>query len=394
MSTKMNYILFDGPERDHLLPLTFTRPVGELRTGILTIKEKWEKHLGLACSYLTQDYLSKKYPMVNLDHNILINASFLPNQDIVEQIKKLKTQQALITNGNVIALYTDPEREIILDDFETIEYDKKLIHIERPYHLFTYNHQTLQNDFDLLTQGRHSQPISKTNQVVHPENIFLEEGAEVEFSILNASTGPIYIGKNAKIMEGCLIRGGLALCESAQLNMGSKIYGAVTIGSFSKVGGEVNNAILIGYSNKGHEGFLGNAVLGEWCNLGADTNNSNLKNDYSEVKLWNYATHKFEKTGLQFCGLIMGDHCKCAINTQFNTGTVIGICSNIFESGFPKNIIPSFTWGNSEEYKISKAFEVAQKTMIRRGIEFNPIDAQILEHVFEQTTKLRKRFIQ
>ncbi len=390
----MNYILFDGPERDHLLPLTFTRPVAELRTGILTIKEKWEKYLGLTCTYLTQDYLSEKYPMVDLDYNILINASFLPNQDVVEQIKKLKKQQALITtNENIIALYTDPKREVILDDFETIEYEKELIHIERPYHLFTYNHQTLQNDFDLLTQGRQSQPISKTNQVVCPENIFLEEGAEVEFSILNASTGPIYIGKNAKILEGCLIRGGLALCENAQLNMGSKIYGAVTIGPFSKIGGEVNNAVLIGYSNKGHEGFLGNAVLGEWCNLGADTNNSNLKNDYSEVKLWNYVTHKFEKTSLQYCGLIMGDHSKCAINTQFNTGTVVGVFSNIFQSGFPKNIIPSFTWGNSNEYKISKAFEVAQRVMIRRGIEFNSIDAQILEHVFEQTTELRKRFI-
>ncbi|MFV0531312.1 MAG: GlmU family protein [Flavobacteriales bacterium] len=389
----MNYILFDGPERDHLLPLTFTRPVGELRIGILTLKEKWEKYLGLTCSYLTQDYLSKKYPLVDLDDNILINASFLPTQHLVDTIKNLKKQEALITDKNIIALYTDPEKEIALKDFKTLEYDKKIIHIERPYHLFTHNQHVLQDDFNLLTQGRNSQPLSKTNQALNPENIFIEEGAEVEFSILNASTGPIYIGKNAKILEGCLIRGGLALCENSQLSMGTKIYGAVTVGPFSKIGGEVNNSVLIGYSNKGHEGFLGNAVLGEWCNLGADTNNSNLKNDYSEVKLWNYATHKFEKTGLQFCGLIMGDHSKCAINTQFNTGTVVGVCANIFESGFPKDLVPSFSWGSSDEFQIKKAFEVMKKVMIRRNIEFTPTDAQILEHIFEQTTQYRKQFI-
>ncbi|APD05612.1 glucose-1-phosphate thymidylyltransferase [Flavobacteriaceae bacterium UJ101] len=389
----MNYILFDGPERDHLLPLTFTRPVGELRTGILTIKEKWEIHLGLTCSYLTQEYLSKKYPMVDLEDNILINASFLPTEHLVEQIKNLKEKQALMLEDDIIALYTHPEEEIEIENFEVIEYNQELIHIERPFHLFSYNHQTLQDDFDLLTKGRQSQPISDTNRVINPENIFIEEGAEVEFSILNASTGPIYIGKNAKILEGCLVRGGLALCENSQLNMGAKIYGAVTIGPFSKIGGEVNNSVLTGYSSKGHEGYLGNAVLGEWCNLGADTNNSNLKNDYSEVKLWNYATNKFEKTGLQFCGLIMGDHSKCAINTQFNTGTVVGVCANIFEAGFPKNMIPSFTWGSSSEYRVTKAHSVAKKVMIRRNVEFNELDAQILEYVFEETAESRNLFI-
>lgn len=389
----MNYILFDGPERDHLLPLTFTRPVGELRIGILTIKEKWEIYLGFTCSYLTQDYLAEKYPLVDLDDNILINAAFLPTQQLVDQIKRLKERQALLYNDNIIALYTDPEEEIEIENFEVIEYKENIIHIEHPYHLFTYNSQALQDDFSLITKERSSQAISKTNQVVNPENIFIEEGAEVEFSILNAATGPIYIGKNAKILEGCLIRGGLALCENAQLNMGAKIYGATTIGPFSKVGGEVNNVILTGYSNKGHEGFLGNAVLGEWCNLGADTNNSNLKNDYSEVKLWNYVSQRFEKTGLQFCGLIMGDHSKCAINTQFNTGTVVGVCANIFESGFPKNMIPSFTWGSSSEYKLSKAFDVAQKVMSRRNIPFNQTDVDILQHIFEETTESRKLFI-
>ncbi len=389
----MNYILFDGPEREHLLPLTFTRPVGELRTGILTLKEKWEFYLGSTCSYLTQDYLAKKYPLVDLDHNVLINAAFLPTQDLVDQIKSLKERQALLFEDDIIALYTDPEEEIEIEHFDIIQYEQKLIHIERPYHLFTYNDQSLRDDFRLITEGRVSQPLSKTNRVANPEHIFIEEGAEVEFSTLNASTGPIYIGKNAKILEGCLIRGGLALCEGSQLNMGAKIYGAVTIGPFSKIGGEINNSVLIGYSSKGHEGFLGNSVLGEWCNLGADTNNSNLKNDYSEVKLWNYASKRFEKTGLQFCGLIMGDHSKCAINTQFNTGTVVGVCANIFEAGFPKNMIPSFTWGSSNEYKVSKAFDVAQKVMIRRNVEFTQTDADIMHHIFEQTSEPRKLFI-
>ncbi len=389
----MNFILFDGPERDHLLPLTFTRPVGELRTGILTIKEKWEAHLGLTCSYLTQDYLSDKYPMVDLGNNILINAAFIPTADLVEKIKNLKEQQALLSDDDIIAIYTHPEDEIEIENFDTIQYSEELIHILRPFDLFSYNDKTLEADFKLLTEGRDSQPISNTNRVLAPENIFIEEGAEVEFSILNASKGPIYIGRNAKVLEGCLIRGGLALCDNSQLNMGAKIYGATTIGPHSKIGGEVNNSILIGYSSKGHEGYLGNAVLGEWCNLGADTNNSNLKNDYSEVKLWNFATNKFEKTGLQFCGLIMGDHSKCAINTQFNTGTVVGVCANIFEAGFPKNMIPSFTWGSSSEYRVSKAHNVAEKVMLRRNVTFNEVEAKILEHVFEETAESRTLFI-
>lgn len=388
----MNYILFDGPERDHLLPLTFTRPVAELRTGIWTIKEKWEYYLGSTCSYLTQDELSIKFPMVDLDQNILINAAFIPNENVVNQIKSLQEKQALLYEDNIIAVYTHPEEEIELEDFEIINYAEDLIHIQRPYDLFKYNHLTLQQDFECITQGRTSQPIPEGTRVKNPENIFIEEGAVIDFAILNASEGPIYIGKNAKIQEGAMVRGALALCDDSQLNMGAKIYGATTIGPHCKIGGEVNNSIIFGYSNKGHEGFMGNSVIGEWCNWGADTNNSNLKNDYSEVKLWNYATERFEKTGLQFCGLIMGDHSKAAINTQFNTGTVIGISCNIFQTGFPKNFIPDFTWGQNEEYKLPKVNAVAERVMMRRSIDFNSIEERILEHIFETTAHLRKLF--
>lgn len=388
----MNYILFDGPERDHLLPLTFTRPVAELRTGIWTIKEKWEYYLGSTCSYLTQDELSIKFPMVDLDQNILINAAFIPNENIVNQIKSLQEKQALLYEDNIIAVYTHPEEEIELEDFEIINYAEELIHIQRPYDLFKYNHLTLQQDFECITQGRTSQPIPEGTRVKNPENIFIEEGAVIDFAILNASEGPIYIGKNAKIQEGVMVRGALALCDDSQLNMGAKIYGATTIGPHCKIGGEVNNSVIFGYSNKGHEGFMGNSVIGEWCNWGADTNNSNLKNDYSEVKLWNYATERFEKTGLQFCGLIMGDHSKAAINTQFNTGTVVGISCNIFQTGFPKNFIPDFTWGQNEEYKLPKVNAVAERVMMRRSIDFNSIEERILEHIFETTAHLRKLF--
>ena len=229
--------------------------------------------------------------------------------------------------------------------------------------------------------------------VISPENIFIEEGAKLEFVTLNASTGPIYIGKNAEIMEGSVIRGPFALCEEAQVKLASKVYGATTVGPYCRIGGEVNNSVLFGYSNKGHEGFLGNSVLGEWCNIGADSNNSNLKNNYEEVKLWSYETEGFEKTGLQFCGLMMGDHSKCGINTMFNTGTVVGVSTNIFGSGFPRNFVPSFSWGGASgftTYITKKAFETARIAMARRHVDFDEQEAKILEHVFEETKKWRK----
>ncbi|MBL7559366.1 GlmU family protein [Olleya sp. YSTF-M6] len=390
----MNYILFDGPVRNQLLPFTYTRPVADVRVGILTIREKWELYLGNTTTTITEDYLSEKFPMVELEANVMLNAAYLPNLDLVEIIKGLTENQAIFKDEDVIAFYTtDTQEAVDFDTYEAIEFDKDILKIEHTWDIFSKNGEAIQQDFELLTKDNTSQPIPKSNNVISPEHIFIEEGAKVEFATLNASTGPIYIGKNAEIMEGTLIRGPLALCDHATLKLGAKIYGPTTVGPHSKVGGEVNNSVLFGYSNKGHDGFLGNSVLGEWCNLGADTNNSNLKNNYVQVKLWDYETERFAKTGLQFCGLMMGDHSKSGINTMFNTGTVVGVNSNVFGSGFPRNFIPSYSWGGASgftTYLTSKAFEVAKVVMERRGIDFTAQDEAILTHVFEETKKFRK----
>jgi UDP-N-acetylglucosamine diphosphorylase/glucosamine-1-phosphate N-acetyltransferase len=389
----MNYILFDGPSRSNLLPFTFTRPVADIRVGILTIREKWENFLGATTTTVTEDYLSEKFPMVEMEENIMINASFCPNAELVELIKNLKENQAIFSGEDVIAFYTlDTQEDINFDDFDAIEYDAHILKIEHTWDIFSKNGEAIENDFSLLTEGRKSQTLPKSVNTINPKNIFIEEGAKLEFVTLNASSGPIYIGKDAEIMEGSIIRGPFALCDHATVKLGAKIYGPTTIGPHSKVGGEVNNSVLFGYSNKGHDGFLGNSVLGEWCNLGADTNNSNLKNNYAEVRLWDYNTEGFARTGLQFCGLMMGDHSKCGINTMFNTGTVVGVSANIFGSGFPRNFVPSFSWGGHggfTTYLTKKAFEVCKIVMSRRDIEFTERDAAILEHVFEETKKFR-----
>ncbi|MDN3707569.1 GlmU family protein [Myroides ceti] len=390
----MNYILFDGSVRNALLPFTFTRPVGDIRVGILTIREKWEKYLGNTTTTITEDYLSDKYPMVEMDENILINAAYLPNEILVELITNLHDRQAVVKEDEIIAFYTtDAQEEIDFDDYEFIEYTDDCLKIEHTWDIFQKNDAAIREDFELLTQDRKSQPIPSTVQVLNPENIFIEEGAVLNFVTLNASTGPIYIGKNAEIMEGSVIRGPFALCEEAQVKLGTKIYGATTVGPHCRVGGEINNSVLFAYSNKGHDGFLGNAVLGEWCNIGADSNNSNLKNNYEPVKLWNYETARFENTGLQFCGLMMGDHSKCGINTMFNTGTVVGVCANIFGAGFPRNYIANFTWGGAQGVQVylpKKAFETAKIVMQRRHIEFSSMEEAILQHVFDETAEWQK----
>ncbi len=390
----MNYILFDGPVRNQLLPFTYTRPVADIRVGILTIREKWEYYLQSTTTTVTEAYLSDKYPMVELEENVMLNAAYLPNNELVELVKSLKNNQAIFKDEDVIAFYTtDTQEDIDFDTFEAIEFDNDITKIEHIWDIFSKNAEAIQQDFELLTKNRTSQPIPTSNNIIAPENVFIEEGAKLEFATLNASSGPIYIGKNAEIMEGSLVRGPFALCDNATLKLGAKIYGATTIGPFSKVGGEVNNSVLFGYSNKGHDGFLGNSVLGEWCNLGADTNNSNLKNNYVEVKIWDYETSRFAKTGLQFCGLLMGDHSKCGINTMFNTGTVIGVNANIFGSGFPRNFVPSYSWGGASgftTYLTSKAFEVAKVVMSRRNIEFTPQDEAILTEVFKLSKQYRK----
>jgi len=390
----MNYILFDGTVRRALLPFTFTRPVADIRIGILTIREKWEKYLGSTITTITEDYLSERFSMVEMEENVLINASFLPNAELADLVANLRANEAVFYGEDVIAFYTaETQDEVDFSTYTHIEFEGPVLRIENTWDIFSKNGEALQADFDLLTEGRKSAPISKTNSLVNPANIFLEEGASVEYSILNATEGPIYLGKNSEVWEGNLIRGGFALCEKAVVKMGARIYGPTTVGPYSKVCGEISNTVIFGYSSKGHEGYLGNSVLGEWCNIGADSNNSNLKNNYAKVRLWNYDTEKFEQTGLQFCGLMMGDHSKTAINTMFNTGTVIGVNCNIYVPGFPRNFIPSFSWGGASgftTYQPNMAFEAAKVMMARRGVEFNEMDANILNHVFEESKQWRK----
>jgi UDP-N-acetylglucosamine diphosphorylase/glucosamine-1-phosphate N-acetyltransferase len=389
----MNYILFDSDVRNALLPFTYTRPVADIRIGILTLREKWEKHLGLTTTTITEAYLEEKYPMVEMEKNVLINASFIPTDALVEKVQNLSENEAIFMGEDVVAFYTtDSQEEVDFSSYTQIEFKETLLQVKNTWDIFSLNDKAIQLDFDLLTLDRTSEPIPEGVHAINKEHIFIEEGATVLYASLNASEGPIYIGKNAQVLEGSLIRGPFAMCENSVVKMGAKIYGATTLGPYCKVAGELNNSVLFGYSNKGHEGFLGNAVLGEWCNIGADSNNSNLKNNYAEVKIWSYETGRFAKTGLQFCGLIMGDHSKCGINTMFNTGTVVGVSANIFGSGFPRNFIPSFSWGGASgftTYLTKKVFEVADVVMKRRNIPFEEHDKKILEHVFEETSKYR-----
>lgn len=389
----MNYILFDGTVRDALLPLTYTRPVADLRIGILTIREKWEYCLGYTTTTLTEEYLEEKFPMVEMDQNIMINGSFLPNSELIELVKGLKENQAIFKDEEVVAFFTtNSQEEVNFENYEQIDFDGFLLQVKNLWDLFSLNEKAIKEDFDLITEGRKSQPIPDNVQYINKENIFIEEGAEVLFSSLNASKGPIYIGRDTLIMEGSLIRGPFALCEHSVVKMGAKVYGATTVGPKCTIGGEVNNSILFKNSSKGHEGYLGNAVLGEWCNIGADTNNSNLKNNYAEVRLWNYKSENFGKTGLQFCGLIMGDHSKCAINTMFNTGTVVGVSANIYGSNFPRNFVPSFSWGGAAgftTYQLKKAEEAAKLVMKRKHETFDEVEHRVLAHVFELSDKYR-----
>ena len=389
----MNYILFDSNQRNSLLPFTFTRPVADIRMGILTIREKWEKYLETSTSSITEDYLSEKFPVKKAPANVLINGTFFPNAELATLVKKLCPGEVIFSRDEVVAFGSESVE--VIEDFsgwKSLMFEGDLMRLKNTWDIFSRNGEALEADFELLTSGRKSAVISKTNHVIHPERIFLEEGAKVEYSILNATEGPIYLAKNSEVMEGNLIRGGFALCQHGVVKMGAKVYGPTTVGPYGKICGEVSNSVIFGYSSKGHDGYLGNSVLGEWCNIGADSNNSNLKNNYAKVRLWNYATEKFEQTGLQFCGLMMGDHSKTAINTMFNTGTVIGVNSNIYVPGFPRNFIPSFSWGGASgfsTYLPKKAFEAAKVMMARRHVEFDETEAKILEHVFELSKKWR-----
>lgn len=395
----MNVVFFDDKKRVDFLPLVYTKPIAKLRIGILTIEEKWQNYFNqsnkeINISYITQDYLKNKYPFNDQEENIFLNSRYLPNERLVDFILgNLVSGEAIFDNEFLIAskcsLSQFKENSYLVKD--TNESFVNIV-LENSTDLFIKNNEALEDDYNLITTGRVSEKISATNTVLG-DRIFIEEGAKVEASILNSTTGPIYIAKNAEVMEGSIVRGGLALCEGAVLKLGAKIYGPTTIGRYSKVGGEVNNCVIQDYSNKGHDGFLGNSVIGEWCNLGADTNTSNLKNNYSEIKLWSFVDEKFLNSGLQFCGLIMGDHSKCGINTMFNTGTTVGVSANVFDSGFPPKYVPSYSWGGSngfETYNLEKMFQVAEVVMQRRKVELTDLDKQILTAIFDQTAKQRK----
>ncbi|MBK8886448.1 MAG: GlmU family protein [Saprospiraceae bacterium] len=399
VESKNNIILFGEDNWFHFLPLTLTRPVCELRVGILTIREKWEKWLDGKGSFITQDYLSEKYPICIEQDNLLINSTFLPTESLVNAIKKLDLNHSLMLGTEMVAARISEDRLNRLATDESVipslnahdlvgNDDITIDRITRPYHIFSKNGVEIVRDFELITKGRTSQPISTSNHVMGKHAIFLEEGATMECCTINTNDGPVYIGKNAQVMEGSLIRGGFAACEGSIVKMGAKIYGPTTIGPHCRLGGEVSNSVMLANSNKGHDGFLGNSVIGEWCNLGADTNTSNLKNNYLPVRIWSYVSQGFEDTGLQFCGLIMGDHSKAGINTMFNTGTVVGVASNIFGDGFPRNFIPSFSWGGAAGFtthQLNKAIETAKIVMSRRNQEFTEQDRKILEHIFLNT---------
>lgn len=390
-----NIILFDDKDTwTDLLPIAYTRPISDIRIGILTIKEKWQKYFpdhDFSC--LTAEYLSVKYPTNITDDNLFIAGNCCPDKNFANAVSALGNGEALAYNGELVAYRGT------MEGFKSVTLEKaapytasSLTMLHQLYDIFLLNGSEMRRDYHIIIAGRESQPLSETCTIVGPYRlddgcpaIFIEEGATVEAVTLNTTGGPIYIGKDAVIMEGVCIRAPFAACRHSQVNMGAKIYGATTLGPYCKVGGELNNVVMIGYSNKAHDGFLGNAVIGEWCNIGAGTNASNLKNDYTEIKLWNYRAHRFLRTGLQFCGLIMGDHSKAGINCMFNTATVIGVGVNVHGAGFPRNFVASFSEGSVAGYtdvSVVKFFDIAKRMMARRGIELSETDKEIFESIY------------
>jgi UDP-N-acetylglucosamine diphosphorylase/glucosamine-1-phosphate N-acetyltransferase len=390
----MNFILFDHPTiRQDLLPFTFTRPVADIRVGIYTIAEKWEKLINVKPSFNTVDYLKKKYPTKLTSNNIWINGALCPNNDLIEAILNLNPGDAIASNNLILALNTHEDEVPEIIPGNILQFDKSFTLIDKVWKIYQNNGAQIRADFEIITKDRESNFLNDTHtRTYNPENIFIEEGAQVRAAVLNAENGPIYLGKDSQIHEGALIRGPFALCEGSHVNMGAKVRGDTTVGPFSKIGGEVSNSVIFGYSNKAHDGFLGNSVIGEWCNIGADTNTSNLKNNYDNIKIWNYGKGGFVDSGLMFCGLMFGDHSKCGINVMFNSGTIVGVSSSVFGSGYPRNFIPSFAWGGAQgftTYQIKKAFETVAKAMERRGLELNDIDKEILTTIFNQSTQYR-----
>lgn len=394
-----NIILFDDESREQMLPLSYTRPVAELRTGIFTIRERWEKLLKGSASYITSEYLSQRYTMHLEDDNIVINGAVMPNDRLVRLIEQLEPNEALMDEGNLLAArlnrhqFENLLRDEAIEEISGLELaDTPFIHLSYPWDLFLYLRATIEYDFHLITNGRTSQTLPANNTVIAGDNIFLEEGAQVSCAILNAQSGPIYIGRNAHVMEGAIIRGPVTIGEGTTIKMGARIYGPTAIGPHCKIGGEVNESVILGYSNKAHDGYLGNSIIGEWCNLGAGTTVSNLKNNYSTVRMWDYSSRTMKDTGLQFLGLVMGDHSKAAIQSMFNTGTIVGVASNVFGEGFPPKFVPSFSWGGSSglmTHRLDEAMTTARKVMARRDIEFSSEDENIFLKVFELSVMYR-----
>lgn len=395
----MQVILFDSEVRNRLLPFTHTRPVADIRCGIMTMRERWELLTGEKTSSITEQHLQEVYPMEVSDDNLLINGSVFADKYLLKSILQLATGEKLVHDGTILALRTDAaslQGALLNKDFRELPYTGEIKALNNTWDIFSLNDFAIKHDFTLLTENRKSQHIPEGVTVTDKENLFIEEGAVINAGvIINASTGPVYIGKDAEILEGCMLRGPIALCEHAVLKMGAKVYGATTIGTGCKVGGEISNVVFFANSNKGHDGYLGNAVIGEWCNLGADTNCSNLKNNYDEIKIWDEHNNKAIRTGLTFCGLLMGDHSKCGINTMFNTGTVVGVSANIFGAGFPEKFIPSFSWGGSEgmtTYSFDRAMETAERMMARRNKPLTEAERQLYAYIFEQTKGQRAIF--
>ena len=396
----MEISLFDTPSaRQALLPFTYTKAIADLRIGIYSIKEKWAHYFGQNIAILTADYLMEKYgKLASTNETLYINANVLPDETILAEIRALSMEQALTYNNELIAFKSTSIISSI-DTIEKLSFDnsietKSCTQLLKPWHIFQQNGTEIRKDIQLLDKSKLIALDDVHSRVYHQEQVYIEEGAEIKAAILDASNGPIHIGKNAKINIGTMLIGPLSIGEGTQISLGAKIKGDTSIGPHCRVGGEVSNSVIQGYSNKGHDGFLGNAIIGEWCNLGADTNASNLKNNYSNVKAWNYSSNSFEDIGGQFCGLLMGDHSKTGINTMFNTATTVGVCSNIFGADFPPKFIPSFSWGqagNFEEFKLNKVIEMAKNMMVRRNIPFDNEDEKILSFLFEQTKAYRKK---
>ena len=395
----MNYILFDDALSEHLLPLTYTRPTCQLLVGIWTIREKWEARLERSVSFMPfRSYLTDKYPVRFSSDNVYINGALLPDQMLMDAISGLGMEHALLAGNRIVAMRSSQQLQrfdkegLHLRAVKVHDYAGELDWISYPEDIFRKNGRQIAVDFAMITANRKSATVDESVRLIANEQVFIEAGAQLVACTINATAGPVYIAANAEIMEGATIRGPFYLGEHSTVKMGAKIYGDTSIGPHCKVGGEISNSVVIGYSNKGHDGFMGNSVIAEWCNWGADTNNSNLKNNYEQVKLWDHVSGRFRNTGLQFAGLIMADHAKCGINTMFNTGTVVGVGANVFGAGFPRNFLPAFSWGGAqgiETFRFNKFCETTAKVLERRGLELNAVERDILEAVYNETSSQR-----